>query len=115
MSRLFSRDELLSLYSQVLGNEKERVIKAIQPASLFPFSSNGIMSEEQQRDWSSMGRHDSRKALVDFVLSENDLDCYIKFSQCVHYINEGEAEQIFDFIPNLISVGLHDSIRIKGQ
>ena len=114
-SRLYSREELLSLYCQTLENEKDEVIRAIRPAPFTSFIIRGVMSSKQETDWSSMSRHDSRRALIDFVLEENTLERYIKFSQCVHYINSAKAEQIFEFIPNLIHVGLHDSIRMKGE
>ena len=112
---LYTKEDLLSLYSQKLQNEKEEIIKVIRPASLVPFTAGGVITKEQDTEWSSMSKQESRRALLDFVLEQNSVERYIRFGQCVHYINKGKAERIFYFIPDLIAVGLHDSIRKRGN
>lgn len=118
MTRLYSREELLSLYGTILNNEteKERAIDAILPAPLAgSFVIQGVISKEQASEWSSLDRREQRRALIDFICEKNTVEDYIKFTQCVHYIDEVKARKIFPFIPDLIAVGLHDNIRRKGR
>lgn len=113
--RLYSKEELVSLYSQVLQNEKDKIVKAIRPGTFVPFIKTGIMTEDQEEDWSSMSREMSRKALIDLVLARNNLDCYLKFSQGVYYVDAVKAKRIFKFIADLNAVGLHDPLKRTGE
>lgn len=108
--RLYSQEELASLYRQTIETNKEKLVRVIKPAPWTPFTLTNIVTQEQIDDWSSMNKDRSRKALVEFLLQKDTLLDYIQFSRAVEYIKESEARKIFEFIPDLCEVGLHDPI-----
>lgn len=107
----FRKEELVSLYQQSIRDNEERLIKVIKVPPLKPFLLTKVITEEQKDEWSVLPRADRCKKLIEFVLEKNELGVYIKFSRCVQYIKEFEAERIFTFIPDLLQVGLHDPLQ----
>ncbi len=116
-TRLYSKQELLSLYQQAIENHKETLVRVLSPASLVPFCKTGIISEQQKSDWSvaNVTKEESRRSLIALLLEKNDVENYIKFSRCLQYINAVEARRTFPFTKDLFDVGLHDPITNKGS
>lgn len=114
MSRLYSKEELLSLYKQTIQDKEQELISLLSSgSSLASFAAFGLITPKQKEDWSvrHMDKEESRKNLISHLLEKSNVEDYIKFSKCVRQINEAEAMRIFSFIDDLIPVGLHDPIQ----
>ena len=106
--RLYGREELLSLYQQALKANKKKIIDILRPSPLIIFRKLGVISQDQLTgQYQASERFDH---LISYVLERNDLEIYIKFSRGLQYVNKVEVKSIFEFVPDIFSVGLHDPL-----
>ena len=115
MTKLYVKEELLSLYRCTIKDNVERLVKTIKPAPLTCFCCVNIISKEQENDLKSLSKDESRRSLVNLVLEKDSLDDYINFSRCVQFIKEIEAKKIFTFISDLFEVGIHDPLKRQAE
>ena len=115
MTKLYVKEELLSLYKCTIKDNVDRLVKTIKPAPLTCFYYVNLINKEQENDLKSLSKDESRRSLVNLVLEKDSLNDYINFSRCVHFINEVEAKRIFPFISDLFEVGLHDPLKTQAD
>lgn len=114
MSRLYTKEELLSLYRESTS-EKVNELTPMLKKTLVPFVNVEIITEEEKFYWKKEDYKNDTETAYDRVVSRvqehDNLDKYILFSRALSYCNRIEVRRIYGFVPDLIEVGLHDPLR----
>ena len=115
--RLYSREELLSQYSQCMGKKEEELVEVIKFLPFTCFVRTKVISQEQVDEWRKreVSKDGVAKQLIASVLERNTLELYLTFSQCMEYLKSSKAKEIFPFIPDLFRVGLHDPLPTNSK
>ena len=116
-ARLYCREELIALYSQCIRKKEKELVEVIKFLPFTVFIMTKVISKEQEYEWTRelSTKEGVAKQLITSVLERNTIDLYLKFSQCVQYLKDFGAKEIFPFIPDLFQVGLHDPLRTESK
>lgn len=116
-TRLYGREELLSLYGQCIREKEEELVRVIRYLPFTPFIGKEVISQEQEEEWKRKfpAKDDVARQLIRSVQERNTLELYLMFSRCVQYLSSPKTKEIFTFIPDLIQVGLHDPLPTKSK
>lgn len=107
---MFTKESLLSEYLKVIQDNRDELVRVLCSGTLIPFIKVGIITEEQKSEWSSLSSEERYDKILSLVIERKDINLCIKFSRCVQYINNTKTKKVFEFIPDIYEVGLHDPL-----